>query len=176
MPHCWMRLPSPVGGHFQLFLESGEPKSGCGRGRNSTGGRQCRPSRTAGPGGCQVHRSQLRRLRRSPVFRINARPAEWSRSMACTLDLFRNERNFRTRHPKTAQVAVNRAWREAQHANVSQRDDLAWIWSLPATRHVSLIHWNKARKIQPARSVRVNCCVCCLIMKQGEFPTCPRRR
>ena len=30
-----------------------------------------------------------------------------------TLDLFRNERNFRTRRPETAQVAVKRAWHEA---------------------------------------------------------------
>lgn len=44
---------------------------------------------------------------------------------------FRNERNFRTRRPKTAHVAVRRAWREAELANVIQRDDPIWISSFP---------------------------------------------
>ncbi|MXY34175.1 MAG: hypothetical protein F4Y60_08830 [Boseongicola sp. SB0664_bin_43] len=48
-----------------------------------------------------------------------------------TLDLFRNERNIVARRPKTAQVAVKRAWHEAEHANVHQRDDPTWISSFP---------------------------------------------
>ncbi len=44
---------------------------------------------------------------------------------------FRNERNFRARRPKTAHVAVRRAWREAELANVIQRDDPIWISSFP---------------------------------------------
>ena len=51
--------------------------------------------------------------------------------MDATLDLFRNERNIVARRPKTAQVAVKRAWHEAEHANVHQRDDPTWISSFP---------------------------------------------
>ncbi|MYA89593.1 MAG: hypothetical protein F4X97_14290 [Boseongicola sp. SB0662_bin_57] len=40
-----------------------------------------------------------------------------------TLDLFRNENNFRAHRPKTAQVAVKRAWHETERAIVSQRND-----------------------------------------------------
>ena len=47
------------------------------------------------------------------------------------LDSFRNERNIVARRPKTAQVAAKRAWHEAEHANVHQRDDPTWISSFP---------------------------------------------
>ena len=47
------------------------------------------------------------------------------------LDSIRSERNFRTRRPKAAQVAVTPAWQEAQHANVTQRDNPTWISSFP---------------------------------------------
>ncbi|MYA89393.1 MAG: hypothetical protein F4X97_13260 [Boseongicola sp. SB0662_bin_57] len=45
--------------------------------------------------------------------------------------LIRNERNIYARCLKTAQVAVKRAWHEAEHANVNQRDDPTWISSFP---------------------------------------------
>ncbi len=39
----------------------------------------------------------------------------------------------------------------------------------PASRHACQNLRNKARKNSPVRSLRVNCRVCCLIMKQSAF-------
>ena len=58
-------------------------------------------------------------------------PCRWPLKACVTLDLFRNERNIVARRPKTAQVAVKRAWHEAEHANVHQRDVPTWISSFP---------------------------------------------
>ena len=90
--------------------------------------------------------------------RIEARP----------LDFFRNERNFCTRRPRTAQVAVNRVWREAQHANVNQRDDLTWISSCSRIATCIPESLEQSKKKKPAWSLHVKCCVCCLIMKQSR--------
>ena len=48
-----------------------------------------------------------------------------------SLGFFRNERNIYACRPKEAQVAVIRAWHEAEHAIVNQRDDPTWISSFP---------------------------------------------
>ena len=40
------------------------------------------------------------------------------------------------------------------------------IRPFPASRHVCTNHWNKARKYEPVRSLRVKCCVGCSFMRQ----------
>ena len=58
--------------------------------------------------------------------RNDSKKVKYGQSSLCKI---RNESNFRTRHRKTAQIAVKRAWHEAGHANVNQRDDPTWISS-----------------------------------------------
>ena len=68
---------------------------------------------------------QLRKM----VAEMQVRALAPLRGQIRPLDSLRNERSFRTGRPKTVQFAVKLAWHEAQHANVTQRDDPPWISS-----------------------------------------------
>ncbi|MYG27447.1 MAG: hypothetical protein F4213_15715 [Boseongicola sp. SB0677_bin_26] len=66
---------------------------------------------------------------------------QYTHPAGLTLELFRNERNFRARRPQIGPSCRETAWHEARNANVNQRDDPTWISSFPrvATIHSKII-------------------------------------